>query len=128
MAFDSGDGEALARFIVEKAHIKPSTNTVRHNAFMPPSNSRLSVYWISGIGDAEIWTIGTTHVAPARGKPLLGRADLNSLHVYEESLRVEIVPVPHPRHADIIGWDADSTRIRLQAAKLAALAELHLMP
>lgn len=127
MAFDSGDGETLARFIVEKAHIRSSNNTVRHNAFMPPSNSRLSIYWISGLSDPEIWTIGTTHVAPARGKPLLARADLNSLPVYEENLRVEIVPVPHPRHADIIGWDADASRAKLQATKLANVATLHLI-
>ncbi len=89
MAFDQGDGEELTRFVVDRRHIRRSDNTVHHNAFMPARDDTLSVYWITELPDAEVWDIGNTHVAPYRGKPIIGRADLNSLVVYGESLRVQ---------------------------------------
>lgn len=124
MAFDSEDGETLTRFIVERAHIRSSDNTVRHNAFMPPRGGTLSVFWITGLRDGEVWDLGNTYVAPPRGKPLLGRADLNSLVAHGENLRVNVVPDPHPRHAEITGWVPDASRARLQAVKLADSAIL----
>ena len=127
MAFDSGAGELLTRFISDSGQIRNSDNTVKHNAFMPPKTGRLSVYWISGIHDATIWAIGDTHVAPARGK-VIARADLNSLVAYTEDLSIEITGTPHPRHADIVGWDLGSTKLRLQAMKLANSATLRRAP
>jgi hypothetical protein len=123
LAFDSAAGELLTRFISDSGQIRNSDNTVKHNAFMPPKTGRLSVYWISGIQDAIIWAIGDIHVAPTRG-PVIARADLNSLVAYAEELSVEVTGTPHPRHADIVGWDLSSTKSRLQAVKLANSATL----
>ena len=95
---------------------------------MPPSNARLSVYSTTGLSEQEIWQIANNHVVPGRGKPALGRADLNSLVVYGENLAVELAPGPHPRHADIAGWDMAGTSARLQAIKLAAAATLIGLP
>lgn len=78
----------------------------------------MSVYWTSGIPEEEAWNIGNTHVAPSRG-PILGRADFNSLAVYRAQMAIELTKIPHPRHADIVHWDQDRKKARLQAQKLA---------
>lgn len=127
MAFDRAPGETLSRYIVERNHIRTSNQTVRHHAFIPPSHGRLSVFRTTGLAESDVWQLGNEYVAPARGKPLLARADLNSLTVYEEDLTVVATLTPHPRHADITGWDM-STRTRLQAMKLAAASKLIMLP
>ncbi len=127
MAFDSGLGEWLTRYIGDSKHIRTSDNSVRHAVFTPPKTHRLSVYWISGVDEATIWKIGNTHVAPTR-RAIIARADFNSLIAYEARLSIEVTGIPHPRHADIVGWDFDSSRVRLQAIKLANSAILRRIP
>ena len=128
MAFDSGAGELLTRYITDPGHIRNSDNSVRHNVFTPSKKTgRLSVYWISDLQEAAIWDIGSIYVAPARG-PIIARADLNSLIAYEVELSVEVTGTQHPRHADIVGWDMNSTRTSLQAVKLANSAMLRRVP
>jgi hypothetical protein len=122
MPFDSGDGEMLARFIVQKNHVRADLS-LRHDPFVPSKKTgQLSVYAIANLGEADIWSIGKKHVADVIQKPLYGRADFNSLRVYEAGLKVESAPIPHPRHANIVGWDLESTAPRAQALKLAAEA------
>lgn len=125
MSFSTPPGESLTRYVSDRRQIRSSDGTVKHTAFMPPKNGRLSVYWITGLPETEVWRLGETYVVPHRG-PMIGRADLNSLRVYEQNLRVEVIPVPHERHAEILGWNLASTEFRLQAAKLAAAATLRL--
>lgn len=127
MAFDSPPGEQLSRFLTDRSQYSPTKGVVRHAAFHPPKNGQLSVYWITAILDAEIWTIGDTHVAPLRG-PILGRADFNSLVAYANRLSVRVTGIPHPRHSDVVDWDADRQKNRLQAVKLAEEAQLILKP
>jgi hypothetical protein len=127
VAFDRAPGERLSRYIVERSHIRPSNQTVKYNAFMPPSHGRLSVFQTTGLVESDVWQLGHEYVAPARRKPILARADLNSLTVYEEDLTVVATPTTHPRHTDITGWDM-STRTRLQATKLAAASRLIMLP
>ena len=128
MALDSGAGELLARFITQKSYFRPSDKTVKHSAFMPPATGRLSVYQIWSLSDPDIWDIGERYVAPLLAMPLLGRADFNSLRCYECGLRVEPTPTPHPRHANVVGWDSTNTETRLIAIKLARQATLKLLP
>jgi len=114
----------MSRYLVDRDEIR----RVHFASFMPPTkNPRTSVYWISGISEEEIWNIGNTHVAPTRG-PILGRADFNSLAVYQAGLAVDLTEIPHPRHADIIHWDQDRKKARLQAMKLADAATLVTAP
>ena len=127
MAFDRPPGETLGRYIVERNHIRTSNQTVKHNAFMPPAHGRLSVFRTTGLAENDVWQLGHDYVAPVRGKPILARADLNSLTVYKEELTVVATLTPHPRHADITGWDM-GTRTRLQAMKLAAASRLIMLP
>lgn len=127
MNFSAPPGESLTRYITDKKQIRWSDGTVRHNAFMPPKTARLSVYWITGLPDPEVWRLGEAYVVPHRGA-MVARADLNSLKVYEQNLRVELVPVPHERHAEILGWNLASTESRLQAIRLAAAATVRPFP
>jgi hypothetical protein len=124
MHFDSPPGELLSRFIFHKSRIRYSNKTVKYTAFEPPPSCRLSVYWTSGLLVSEIWKICAEYVAPIYGKPAIARADLNSLNVYTENLAIELTGIPHPRHTDIVGWDLESTRTRLQALKLASASSL----
>lgn len=126
MAFDSDQGENLCRFLTDKDHYSSAKHIVRPTAFFPPRNNRLSVYWITDCPEAEVWAIGDEHVAPARG-PILGQGIVNSLVAYNDaSLTVNVTGVPHARHADLIGWDEDRKKGRLQATKLADKARLKL--
>lgn len=125
MAFDTPPGELLSRFLTQRDQFR--NGIVRHTAFSPPKSQRLSVYWISNVPDSEVWSIGDTYVAPARG-PILGRADLNSLVVYENNLAVAVTGELHPRHADIFNWGADRRKVRLQATKLADRSTLVIVP
>lgn len=96
---------------------------------MPPKSLRKSVYWTTGLPDADIWSLGDLYVAPSRG-PIHGRADFNSflLTTSIPGLAIDLTGVPHPRHADIVGWDVDRRRRRLQAEKLADGAILVMRP
>lgn len=124
MPFDSGDGERISRFLTDRKQYSPTKNVVRHTAFMPPKTLRHSVYWTTDVSDGEIWAIGDQFVAPHRGA-ILGRADVNSLVIYYVvGLKIDLDGQPHPKHANIIGWDADEKKIRHQAEKLADKATL----
>lgn len=123
MAFDSGPGETLSRFLTDRDQYSSKKAIVRHTAFFPPRDNRLSVFWITGFPDNVVWRLGDTYVARTRG-PVIGQAVFNSLVVYDTGLAVDLTGVPHERHADIIGWDADRKRARLQAHKVADKALL----
>jgi hypothetical protein len=122
-SFDAAPGEQLSRYLTHHNEYSKSKRIVRFPAFLPPRTRRHSVYWTSGLPEEEIWNIGLLHVAPKRGA-IDGRADLNSLITYREGLAVELTKVPHPRHADIVGWSEDRKKARLQAEKLADEATL----
>lgn len=116
--------ERLSRFLLDKRHVRSSNNTVRFNAFLPPKSGKLSVYRTSEQSDSVIWDIGQVFVATPRQIQLIGRADLAAETVISEGLSVLPEPTPHPLHADIVGWTQDSSRDRLTAIKLAAMAAL----
>ena len=119
--FNGGSGQSMARYLTHRGEFKGGI--VRYSAFDPPKSLRKSVYWIAQIPEEEIWVIGDKHVAPARG-PILGRADFNSLAVYQNNLSIDLTGKPHPRHADIIGWSEDRKKARHEAQKLADASTL----
>lgn len=114
--------ETLARYIYSKSYYRPSDNTVRHSAFMPPKNRRLSVFRIFGLRENEIWELGDNL---RNDQPLLGRADIKAGSVNGTGLAVEADDIPH-RHANIVGWPDDDSAIKLKALELAEKAHLHL--
>ena len=113
--------ETLARFLYSKNHYRPSDHTVRHSAFIPPENKRLSVFRVFNLQENEIWNLGDT----LRAEPPLGRADLRALAATETGLTIEADDNP-PRHANIIGWPNESSGIKLKAMILAEKASLRL--
>ncbi|HNV88904.1 MAG TPA: hypothetical protein PKL53_08085 [Methylotenera sp.] len=113
--------EIISRFYFNKKNFR-SDNSVRHNEFMPPKNGRMSVYRVSGLVDKEIWEIGKIYVEPERGSPIVGRGDLDAAKIYDCGLAINPTEVPHPRHANIEGWELNTEKDRLKAMKLAAAA------
>ncbi len=113
--------ENISRFYFSRKDVR-ADNTVRHNVFMPPSHGRMSVYRTSNLEDQDIWEIGKTYVEPERGKPILGRADIEAQKIYECELEINPTENPHPRHANVEGWELDTEKDRLKALKLAASA------
>lgn len=111
--------ERLSRFIVHKNEFRPSDQTVKFKAFMPPKNRRLSVYCTSTLSEDDIWSIGNTLVANPRGKTLYGRADLLARAVYDLNQKVEPEISLHCLHADVIAWPNNKEDIQFTATQLA---------
>ena len=115
--------EPITRYINERSKIKSSTAQARYNAFMPPSNRRLSVYRTEGIDQHEIWQIADEFVATEK-KPVIARADLLASEFASHDLQIAPHPEPHERHANVIGWPEDEGRQRIIALELASTAVL----
>lgn len=121
--------ETITQYVVDKSqmtgHGKPKAA-----AFMPKDGKK-STYRIShpDLAEPEIWQIGQDYVATPQNKTLRGRADLKASVVYGEKLSFDPNGVPHPRHANIIGWPANNTDAQeLIAIKLALASTLHKKP
>lgn len=107
-----------------KSCYRPSDNTVRHTAFLPPKDRCLSVFRISGLNETKTWQIGE-RIGLQRSLPLLGRADIKAVAVNETGLSIDADDIP-PRHANIVGWPNEVSAIRLKALELAEKAQLRL--
>lgn len=113
--------ELLARFIVFSRWIR-SNQTVKPDAFMPPSTLDLSVTRHKELSIQNLWQIGQ-QVADARPATLYGRADVTATEIRRQKLEVEPRPVPENlNHASIIGWPADKPAQKSFAQELAAVA------
>lgn len=113
--------EVISRFYFNKKDFR-ADNTVRHHAFMPPpKHGRMSVFRINGLDDQEVWEFGRLYVVPERGL-IVGRGDLDASKVYDFGLTINPTELPHPRHANIEGWELNTEKDRLKALKLAAAA------
>ncbi len=116
--------EPTSRFITQKKWIKSSTNTVRHNAFMPNKDGEVSIYRTNGLDEPQIYDIGQRYMAGILGKPLIGRAEIFVSDIMKHGLVVDIAPIPHPRHANITNWSQDKLKNRATAMELASDANL----
>ncbi len=117
MTIDSN--ERISRFILSRNEFRPSDQTVKAKAFVPPKNKRLSVYRTSTLTEDEVWSIGNEFVAEPRGKTLYGRANLLAKDVYALQQKVEPETSIHPLHADIIPWPDGRDDILFLATQLA---------
>lgn len=111
--------EPLSRFLFSSNNYRLSDNTVRHSAFMPPEDKRLSVFRTSGLQENEIWRLGDA----LRAKPPLGRADISALAINKSGLTIVPDDTP-PRHANILGWPDEASAIKLKALELADRSHL----
>jgi hypothetical protein len=119
--------EALARFITSKRWYSREKNVVKPQAFMPPSDFRLSVFRIDSLSESEIWKIGFKKVISKMNQPrtLHGRADIQASSIMENNLQIDPDNTP-PRHASIIGWPELKEERKSIAQELAAKASLSL--
>lgn len=116
--------ERLTRYILHKRLFSVEKGEVKHGAFLPPRDLRLSVFRTSDIDDVRIWDIGNDIVAGPQGRTIRGRGDLEARYVLEEGLKVEPFREPHDLHAHVVGWPNKESEQRLLAIKLALKATL----
>lgn len=115
--------EELTRFILSRSLFSKQNARVKFGAFIPPKNrSEISVFCISGISEEEIWKLGEP-IESGR-KPILARADLQALEVFNLSLSIARDDYPF-RHANIILPETEESKIKLLALELANRARLH---
>jgi hypothetical protein len=112
--------ETVSRFLLHD-EIRAKDSTVRHGAFLPASNLKLSVFRVSSLSDREIWVLAAEKVEPTRG-PVIGRGDLSVAQIVENKLKVTPDAVSTSRHADIVEWPDDRNLRATIAKELAALA------
>lgn len=113
--------EPLARYVMQKSHVR-ADGTIKHNAFMPPADLKLSVTRHRDATDQEIWTVGHD-VARQRRLILFGRADVAASACITQGLRTEAESIPgNSNHANIVGWPADKPAQKSVAQQIAANA------
>jgi hypothetical protein len=117
--------ETLARFVFWENHIRKD-KTVKSNAFLPPTNLRLSVFRHDDLSEEQLWEIGTgLPVNPPRR--LHGRADFKAIEAYNQNLNVQPTAEP-PFHANVIGWPIDKGEQKMIATVLARAATFKAVP
>ena len=118
MATPVDPSEVLTRFVIYNRWFKKSG---RFNAFMPYMDET-SVFRTTSISVDDIWDIGDREVAPQRGKPILGRADIGALNVKSNDLQVT-PNEPPVNHAVITGWPDEESKQKEIALELASTAD-----
>lgn len=114
--------ETLARYVLQRSHIRKATNSVKPDAFVPHPHRELSVTRHLRTTVEEIWSIGG-EVASSTGKNLYGRADLAAAECLRQKLGIRADPLPsNPNHANVNGWPADKSAQKAIAQELAAAA------
>ncbi len=114
----------LTKYIFNKSQFSSSNKRVKYSVFIPPSNRRLSVFRIVGLSENQVWEIGNA-IGTERELTLLARADIRVSSVTKTGLEIDADDIP-PRHANIVGWPAEDSEIKLRAIELAEKAQLHL--
>jgi hypothetical protein len=114
----------LSRFIFSRRHFSDTQNIVKHGAFMPPVDGKLSIFDTDGVEERTVWSIGQ-EIAIERDQTLYARGDISTSSATGQNLRV-IPDEPPPRHRNIVGWPpADQKEDqKLIAMELAAVATL----
>jgi hypothetical protein len=119
---DVGDNETLARYVLQRSHIRRSDRTVKPDAFMPPPDLQLSATRHRMATEAEIWEIGES-VAAARILTLYGRGDFSVTACIDQRLGVSAAPVVgNPNHAHVLKWPDDKAGQKSIAQEIAASA------
>lgn len=121
--------EPVARYLTSTRWFSPKNKRVKHNAFLPPSNMRLSVFLIKDLTESRIWEIGQKKVVNKiiPRKNLYGRANIKALDVFETGLEIQPDNIP-PRHAEIVDWPDEKSKRKEIALELAEKALLILRP
>ena len=86
------DDELLARFVMRKDWIRKADNTVKQDAFIPPTDLQLSVTRHSGISTEQLVEVGKS-VAIKRSLEFHGRADIETRAVVKNALKAVAWPL-----------------------------------
>jgi hypothetical protein len=128
------EDEIVTRYVFDKGYFSRSRRTVKYQAFWP-HNGETSVFRISQLSNAEVWSLGNEYVAKQRKRSLKARADIVTdavmfagLAVTGTHLRVVAETSTHPLHANIAGWPEDESAIQMVAVELANRAVLDFPP
>ena len=115
------NNELLARFVIASKWFR-ADGTVKPDAFIPPSDLKLSVTRHAALSIDDLMARGR-RVAEIRGKTFYGRADVSASVVREEKLDAVEFPLDdNPEHAHIVGWPSDKPAQKSKAQQLAAFA------
>ncbi|MBI1902177.1 MAG: hypothetical protein HYS13_13840 [Planctomycetia bacterium] len=118
-----GTEKLLARYVLQRSHIRRSNQTVKPDAFMPHPHTDMSVTRHWSATEAELWSVGEA-VADASGKTLHGRGDIRAEICVGQALSVIADPTPdNPNHANVAGWPTDKPRQKAVAQEIAATAQ-----
>lgn len=112
--------EETSRFIFSSSQIR-ADGTLKHTAYAP-RNGSTSVFRTSGLNEEEIWNICGGHVASSRTQACTGRGVCTVQNIIECGLELDPDGVPHPRHANIVGWPVGDVDSRAVAKKLGLSA------
>ena len=115
-------GETLARYILQRSHVRPGNLSVKPDAFMPPPSLELSVTRHLSATEEELWSIGED-VAAKRCRTLYGRGDIQTVACLHLKLVVKAAPLvipPNPNHAHILGWPTEKSAQKNVAQQIAA--------
>ena len=124
--------ERISRYIFIRKYFNPRTGNISPQVFKLPSLKseeeihKLSIYRTEGLDEAEVWALADDQVTknhPDR-LPALARADTQAQKVLDLDLKFDPNGVPHPRHANIVGWPDDEVARQMKAVSLAKSAQL----
>jgi len=109
LSADVQPDEVLTSYLFRPDQIIRVTKTIHHSRFMPRrkhKNERLevSVCRSSTLTEAQVWTICSTYFDVHAPKPAIGRGVGPAAAVFAEELAFDADGIPHPEHANIIGW------------------------
>lgn len=120
--------ERLSRYLPRKKSVVSLANKrVKYSAFLPNSNGRTSVYRTEALSEDEIWQLAATFVAPEIGD-VAARGDVSSEVLPSLGLSLDPDGVPHPRHANIIGWPGAKEAQKVKALVLESAAHFVARP
>ena len=113
----------IDRFLRNSNHLRPGKGRPPFTALLPKGeNGKISVYRTSGLADSDVRALGTNYVQGGFA-PLKGYAVLCADQFFAHALDLVSDPEPHPRHANVTGWESDAKN-RLIAKDLADAARL----
>lgn len=99
---DIDPGETLARYVFARSHFRPSDNTVKPDAFMPPADLEMSVTRHLNATEDELWNVGKA-IGETSQRTLRGRADIGVADCIDQQLQVLSAPLEdNPNHAHIV--------------------------
>lgn len=113
--------ELVSRYIKTKSHIKTSTNSIKHGAFMPPKDRQdLSVFRILGLTENDIWSLADKNI-PFK---VIARANLKVNDIENINFLKVKEDEPPERHANIINFPIEREDIIEIAKELAICSNL----